>query len=194
MVFNYVPNIRSDIIVDILQLQETHCTRTLLCVENVPDILYLDCDGLAHLKKCAGFTLTNGDYIIRPGVKESFDFLVSLKLRANADKHGIQSNTNTGNKAPFVKLVCKPLEVSTLKIGYDALLYDAKPSLTNIEIQIDNDWSQLINRKDKIFFNDSKYRLHSWHLIETKQLVLKLDLTDYKHFVATHHVLPTVTN
>ncbi|CAF1017695.1 unnamed protein product [Didymodactylos carnosus] len=104
--FDYVRNITSDIVVDILQLQEINSTQILLCVENALDILYLDCDELAHLKKRAGFTLNNGDYIIRPGVKESFDFLInSLKLKANEDKHGIQSNINTGNGASLEQIV-----------------------------------------------------------------------------------------
>ncbi|CAF1567070.1 unnamed protein product, partial [Didymodactylos carnosus] len=104
--FDYVRNITSDIVVDILQLQEINSAQILLCVENALDILYLDCDELAHLKKRVGFTLNNGDYIIRPGVRESFDFLInSLKLKVNEDKHVIQSNDNTGNGALLEQIV-----------------------------------------------------------------------------------------
>ncbi|CAF2794674.1 unnamed protein product [Rotaria sp. Silwood2] len=82
--FHFIEEMTSDIEVEILKVQGINNALSLLRSQDMFSIFKIDCEELKDLRKRACLQLKNGEYMIRPAIKENLDYCINvLKNKLN---------------------------------------------------------------------------------------------------------------
>ncbi|CAF4818226.1 unnamed protein product, partial [Rotaria sp. Silwood2] len=76
--FQLVHTLVGNNIVDILKIQSINSTQSFINTKDVLAIFQLDCPDLLQIKERLCFKLSNGNFIIKIGIKSSLKYLTAI--------------------------------------------------------------------------------------------------------------------
>lgn len=76
--FQFIEAMTSEIEVEILKVQGINNAFSLLRAQDLYSVFQIDCDELQDLKNRACLKLKNGEYMIRPAIKENLDYCINF--------------------------------------------------------------------------------------------------------------------
>ncbi|CAF4168093.1 unnamed protein product, partial [Rotaria magnacalcarata] len=76
--FNLIEEMTGEIEVEILQAQGINNVLSLLRSQDLFHIFQIDCEELQDLRNRACLRLNNGEYMIRPAIKENLDYCINI--------------------------------------------------------------------------------------------------------------------
>ncbi|CAF4814820.1 unnamed protein product [Rotaria socialis] len=128
--FNLIEEMTSEIEVEILQAQGINNVLSLLRSQDLFHIFQIDCEELQDLRNRACLRLNNGEYMIRPAIKENLDYCINiLKRKLHEQQPHIldgQKQKQDSNKEPdffvntFINNISENMNRSKYRYQYSA--------------------------------------------------------------------------
>ncbi|CAF1092878.1 unnamed protein product [Didymodactylos carnosus] len=81
--YDFVKNICGETEAELLEVQQIVNAQSLLLTDDVFGIMDVDCPDLIDLKKKISFTLADGSFLLKAGIRENIKYLKELFLKKN---------------------------------------------------------------------------------------------------------------